>query len=138
VHCPRETMDRLTQRCKAVMTIRRVLVMSGIWVLAGHATAAPPLPAEDFVLGRAAIAEAVSAGAVEHAPAILGRAEDELRMANAAMASGRIQDARRFAQDAEVDAQLAAAVARARRAEQALANVEAEVRALREQASLAP
>ena len=46
------------------MTIRRVLVMSGIGVLAGHATAAPPLPAEDFVLGRAAIAEAVSAGAV--------------------------------------------------------------------------
>jgi hypothetical protein len=47
---------------------------------------------------------------------------------------GATGDARRFAQDAEVDAQLAASIARARRAEQALAQIDADVRALQEQA----
>ena len=118
------------------MNIRPMLAIAGI-ALAGCATSAPPRPpAEEFVLGRAAIADAVSAGAAEHAPVILGRADDELRRANAAMAAGNFQDARRFAQDAEVDAQLAAAVARAQRAQQALTEADAEVRALRDQAVL--
>jgi len=117
------------------MNIRPMLAIVAVSVLAGCATtAAPPPAAEEFVVGRAAIADAVSAGAAEHAPVILGRADDEFRRANAAMAAGRYRDARRFAQDAEVDAQLAASIARARRAEQALAQIDAEVRALQVQA----
>ena len=116
------------------MNIRPMLAIVAVSVLAGCATTAPPPAAEEFVVGRAAIADAVSAGAAEHAPVILGRADDEFRRANAAMAAGRYRDARRFAEDAEVDAQLAASIARARRAEQALAQIDADVRALQEQA----
>ena len=100
--------------------------------LAGCATTAPP-PTEDLVLGRAAIADAVSAGAPEYAPVILRRAQDELDQANHALAAGHHGDARRFAQDAEVDAKLAAATARARKSERALAEVETGIRALRDE-----
>jgi hypothetical protein len=106
------------------------LVASG-W-LAGCATTPPP--AADLALGRAAISEAVSAGAPQYAPADLRRAEDALDRANEALARGYYHDARRLAQDAEADAKLAAATARSRKAERALDEVQTSVEALREEA----
>ena len=100
--------------------------------LAGCATA-PPAPTEQFAVSRAAVADAVSAGGAEFAPAALQSAQDKLDRANAAMAAGSYRDARRYAEDAQVDAKLAAATARSRKAERALAEVEAGIRALREE-----
>ena len=93
----------------------------------------PPAPTEQFAVGRAAVADAVSAGGAEFAPVALRSAQDNLDRANAAMAAGHYRDARRFAEDAEVDAKLAAATARSRKAERALAEVESGIRALREE-----
>jgi hypothetical protein len=101
------------------------------WV-AGCATTPPPT--EDLALGRAAISEAVLAGAPQYAPADLRRAEDALDRAHEALARGYYHDARRLAQDAEADAKLAAAAARSRKAERALDEVETSVEALREEA----
>jgi hypothetical protein len=106
------------------------VVASG-W-LAGCATTKPPT--EELALGRAAITEAVSAGAPQFAPADLRRAQDALDLASQALAQGHHGDARRFAQDAEADARLAAATARSRKAERALDEVETSVEALREEA----
>jgi hypothetical protein len=106
------------------------VVASG-W-LAGCATTPPPT--EDLALGRAAVAEAVSAGAPQYAPDDLRRAEHALDRANEALARGYHHDARRFAQDAEADAKLAAATARSRKAERALDEVQTSVEALREEA----
>lgn len=106
------------------------VVASG-W-LAGCATTPPPN--EDLALGRAAISEAVSAGAPQYAPVDLRRAQDSLDRASRALAQGHHQDARRFAQDAEADAKLAAAAARSHKAERALDEVETSLEALREEA----
>ena len=106
------------------------VVVSG-WV-AGCATTPPPT--EDMALGRAAVSEAVSAGAQQYAPADLHRAEDALDRAHEALARGYYHDARRLAQEAEADAKLAAAAARSRKAERALDEVETSVEALREEA----
>jgi len=117
------------------MKIRIVLAVVGILAIGGCAatrTTSEPAPVADLALGRAAIADAVAAGATEYAPAILIRARDELDHASVAAAEGRHRDARRFAQDAEVDAQLAATTARARQAELALAEADAGARPLRE------
>ncbi len=102
------------------------------FTMAGCAST-PPAPTEQFALGRAAVADAVSAGAPELAPSALRSAQDNLDRANAALTAGKTVDARRFAEDAEADAKLAAATARSRKAERALAEVESGIRALREE-----
>ena len=101
--------------------------------LLGGCASTPPAPTEQFAVGRAAVADAVSAGGAEFAPGALRSAQDNLDRANAAMAAGRYREARRYAEDAEVDAKLAAATARSRKAERALAEVESGIRALREE-----
>jgi hypothetical protein len=99
--------------------------------LGGCATTPPPTA--ELVLGRAAISDAVSAGAPQYAPGTLRRAQDALDQANRALAEGHHDDARRFAQNAEADAKLAGAAARSRKAERALGEVESGVQALREE-----
>ena len=101
-------------------------------VSAGCATT-PPAPTEQFALAKAAITDAVSAGAPEYAAGTLRGAQDKLDLANASMASRNYDDARRYAEDAEVDARLAAATARSQKAQRAVAEVESGIRALREE-----
>jgi hypothetical protein len=101
-------------------------------VLASCATTSP-VPVEQFAVAKAAIADAVSAGAPEFAPGPLRSAQDDLDRANAAMNNRAYADARRFAEAAEVDARLAASTARSRKAQRAVAEVESGIRALREE-----
>ncbi|HTR59091.1 MAG TPA: DUF4398 domain-containing protein [Casimicrobiaceae bacterium] len=122
----------MTDSVASKRRLGRAATAVALAMLAGCATA-PPAPTEQFAVGRAAVADAVSAGGAEFAPVALQSAQDKLDRANAAMAAGNYRDARRYAEDAEVDAKLAAATARSRKAERALAEVEAGIRTLREE-----
>src|SRR5689334_19686297 len=101
-------------------------------VVAGPAAAAPP-PTDDLAVAHAAMSDAVSAGGAEFSPIALRNAQDKLDRASAALAAGDNRDARRLAREAEADARLAAATARASKAERAVAEVDAGIRALREE-----
>jgi hypothetical protein len=101
-------------------------------LLAGCATTSPP-PTEQFAVARAAVSDAVGAGAAEYAPGTLLSAQDKLDKATRAMNDRAYGDARRYAEAAEVDARLAASTARSRKAQRAVAEVESGIRALREE-----
>jgi hypothetical protein len=86
-----------------------------------------------MAVSRAAVNDAMSAGAAEFAPVALRAAQDKLDLANKAVAEREYRDARRYAEDAEADARLAATTARSRKAQRAVSEVESGIRALREE-----
>jgi hypothetical protein len=97
------------------------------------ACAGVPPPTEQVAVSRAAVADAVSAGGGEYAPAALRRAQEMLDRSNAAMVSHQYADARRYAEDAEVDARLAAVTARSEKARKAVSEIEMSIQALKEE-----
>ena len=105
--------------------------ISSLLLVAGCATVPPPN--EQVAVAKAAIANAVSAGATATAPAELQAAREKLDQANQAMIAKDHAHARVLAEQAEVDAQLAAAKARAVKAEQAAATTEDQNRVLKEE-----
>ena len=105
--------------------------ISSLLLVAGCATVPPPN--EQVAVAKAAIANAVSAGATATAPAELQAAREKLDQANQAMTAKDYAHARVLAEQAEVDAQLAAAKARAVKAEQAAATTEEQNRVLKEE-----
>jgi hypothetical protein len=97
----------------------------------------PPAPVEQLAVARAAVDDAMSAGGAQFAPIALRNARDKLDRANAAMAAHDYLGARYYAEAAESDARLAATSARSQKAERAAGEVDASIRALREEAARA-
>lgn len=105
---------------------------AGLSILIG-ACASTPAPTEQVAVATAAVANAVSAGGGEWAPAEMSSARDKLARANVAMVAKDNDRARELAEQAQVDAQLAGAKARAAKARKAADEVQDAGRALREE-----
>ena len=128
--------DNMSPETRPSKVIGRAGLRAGACVIAAlllGACASVPAPTEQVAVSRAAVADAVSAGSAEYAPASLRRAQEMLDRSNAAMVSHQYADARRFAEDAEVDARLAAMTARSEKARRAVSEVELSIQALKEE-----
>ena len=102
-----------------------------VLTLAGCASA--PVPTEQLAVTTAAVAQAVSAGGQELAPAEMSAARDKLMRAHLAVAAKDNEQALRLAQQAQVDAQLAGSKAEAMKARKAQAELQEAARVLREE-----
>jgi hypothetical protein len=100
-------------------------------VMAG--CAGVPAPTEQLAVSKASVANAVSAGGPEFAPAEMRSAQDKLDRANLAMASQDYEGARRLAEQAQVDAELAVVKARSVKAQKAAYALQEDSRVLREE-----
>jgi hypothetical protein len=107
------------------------LVASLVLTLA--ACASTPMPVEDLAVARAAVANAVSAGADEFAPSELNMSRDKLARADKAVADDEAEIARSLAQQALADAQVATAKARTAKAQRTATALQADSRALQEE-----
>lgn len=92
-----------------------------------------PVPTEQLAVSKAAVADAVNAGAPEHAPLEMKIARDKLDRANVALLANENDRARQLAEQAEVDAKLAEVRARSVKAQQAAAVSSESTRVLREE-----
>lgn len=99
-------------------------------VIAGCAGVAPTA---QFTVSEAAIADAVRAGAPEHAPLELKTARDKFSAANQALAANDNKRALLLAEQVEVDAKLAEMRARAVKAQMAAAASNEGTRVLRQE-----
>ena len=86
----------------------------------------------------AAVSDAITAGGPEYAAVDFRNAQRRLDRAHDALALGDYIAARQLAEEAEVDARLAATRARSAKAVRAAAEVQASIRALREELERAP
>jgi predicted S18 family serine protease len=100
---------------------------------AGCVTVATPAPSSQLAVARAAITDAQSADAARYDAADLRNAQRKLDRAHDEVAQGDYATARALAEEAEVDARLAATRARSDKATKAAAEVEASIRALRDE-----
>ena len=101
-------------------------------LLLGACATIPP-PTDQMAVSRAAVTDAVSAGAGEFAPSTLASAQDKLNKGVAAMDARDYETARRYAEEAEVDAKLAATIARSAKGQLAVRELESSIAALREE-----
>lgn len=97
------------------------------------ACASTPAPTEQMAVSTAALANAVSAGGPEWAPAEMATARDKLARANTALLAKDHDHARSLAEEAQVDAQLAGAKARSAKARKAADEVQEASRVLIEE-----
>ena len=86
-----------------------------------------------MAVAKAAMSDATGAGASQYAAADYRNAQRKLDRAQDALAAGDNEAARNLAEEAEADAKLAAARARSAKAERAAAEVQAGIRALRDE-----
>jgi hypothetical protein len=105
----------------------------GALAVVGCATVNGPPPTAELAVANAAISDAVGAGGPEYAGAEFRNAQRKFDRAQDAMALGDNVAARQLAEEAEVDARLAATRARSAKAVHAAAEVQASIRALREE-----
>ncbi|MDO8412855.1 MAG: DUF4398 domain-containing protein [Gallionellaceae bacterium] len=114
----------------------RMGLLTGVVLLSvSCASNKPPVPTEQMAVSRAAIAEAVSAGATEFAPVELGAAQDKLAAADKAVAAEDNGSAKWLAEQAQLDAQLAAKKARTAKAQKAAEALQESNQVLREEIS---
>jgi hypothetical protein len=92
-----------------------------------------PAPTEQVAVSKAAVANAVSAGAPEFAAPDLRTAQDKLERANLAMVAKDYESALWLAEQAQADAELAGAKARSAKAQKAVEAVQEDSRVLREE-----
>lgn len=97
------------------------------------ACASTPPPTEQVAVSTAAVANAVSAGATELAPAEMKSARDKLDRAKVAMVAKDYGSALVLAQEAQVDAGVAQAKAQSAKARKAAETVREDSRALSEE-----
>jgi hypothetical protein len=95
--------------------------------------ASTPPPTAQVAVSTAAVANAVSAGGPELAPAEMKIAQDKLDRANAAMLAKNYDSALALAQEAQVDAGLAQAKAQSVKSRKAAEAVREDSRALTEE-----
>jgi hypothetical protein len=101
-------------------------------LLLGACASTPP-PTSQMAVSNAALAQAVSAGAVEFAPLEMGLARDKMSRANLALAANDNDTALALAQQAQVDAQLAESKTGTAKARKSADAVQDGNRALREE-----
>jgi hypothetical protein len=89
-----------------------------------------PPPTDQMTSAKAAITDAISAGAPEFAPTEMKRAQSKLDDASAAMAAKEYVRARRLSEQAELDAKLASIKARTLKVQREVADHEQNIRAL--------
>lgn len=111
----------------------RAMVLAGCTTVFVAGCASIPAPTEQFAVSKAAVADAVNAGAPEHAPFEMKAARDKLDRANVALVANDNDRARQLAEQAEVDAKLAEVKARSIKAQQAAAVSSESTRVLREE-----
>jgi hypothetical protein len=97
------------------------------------ACASTPMPVEDLAVARAAVANAVSAGADEFAANELNQSRDKLARADKAVVQDEPDLARALAQQSLADAQVATAKARSAKAQRTALALQADSRALQEE-----
>ena len=97
------------------------------------------MPTEQLAVAEAAVEQAERAGAAEYAAAGLATAQDKLQRARSGAddRSLEAEEVARLAEQAEADAKLAAAQAQAGKMRAAVAETEANLRALEEEAARA-
>jgi uncharacterized small protein (DUF1192 family) len=110
---------------------RLAVALAAAFLLGACATV--PAPTEQMAVSKAAVTDAVTAGAGEFAPSTLAAAQDKLNKGMAAMNAHDYDAARRYAEEAEVDARLAALSARSAKARLAVRELETSIAALREE-----
>jgi uncharacterized protein DUF4398 len=120
---------------KSIAMYPWVRVLGGVGLAAAvmAGCAGVPAPTEQLAVSKAAVANAVDAGAPELAPVEMRTAQEKLDRANQAMAAKDYDRARSLAEQAQVDAQLAGAKARSVKAQKAALAVQDDSRALREE-----
>lgn len=111
----------------------RAMVLAGCAAVFVAGCASIPVPTEQFAVSKAAMADAVNAGAPEHAPFEMKTARDKLDRANVALVANDNDRARQLAEQAEVDAKLAEVKARSVKAQKAAAVSREGTRVLREE-----
>src|SRR6478736_1503096 len=95
---------------RASITRRRFrIAMPALFLLAGTAIAAPPIPTTNLQAAQQAIANAERVDAATHAGVELGEARGKLSAAQHAVEEKKMVDAQRFADEARAEAELAAA-----------------------------
>jgi hypothetical protein len=99
--------------------------------IAGRAST--PAPTEQMAVSTAALANPVSSGGPQWAPAELTTARDKLARANTALVAKDHDHARSLAEEAQADAQLAGAKARSAKARKAGDEVQEASRVLTEE-----
>jgi Domain of unknown function (DUF4398) len=119
--------------CFGMTFTRLQVLLAGALLFVGGCASSPPPPTDQLAVSKAAIDQAVSAGAPELAPAELSSARDKLDRANLAMAKKDYAEARVLAEQAQVDAQLAVTKARSSKAQKAAAALREDSRILREE-----
>jgi len=107
------------------------IVAGALILLAGCAS--NPAPTEQIAESTAAVANAISAGGAELAPADMRTAQEKLQRANFAMNAKEYDRAQLLAEEAQVDAQLAGTKARSIKAQKAADEVQEASRVLREE-----
>lgn len=117
----------------------RIAGAASIAMLAvGCATVSAPMPTEQLAVAGAAVADAVSADASQYDGPDLRNAQRKLARAHDELAQGDYGIAHDLAEEAEADARLAATKARATKAARADAEVQATIRALRDEIARTP
>jgi hypothetical protein len=99
--------------------------------LAGCASVPPPT--EQIAVSKSAIANAASAGGVEHAPTEMRNAQEKMDRASRAMAKEDYALARSLAEEAQADARLAEKKAESAKAQKAAVVMQEDIRVLREE-----
>lgn len=123
----------IRKSCFGMTFTRLQVLLAGALIFLGGCASPPPAPTDQLAVSKAAIAQAVSAGAPEFAPAELSSARDKLDRANLAMAAKDYAQARILAEQAEVDAQLAVTKTRSSKAQKAAAALQESSRVLQEE-----
>ena len=102
--------------------------------LLGGCASAPPAT-DTLAVARRSIERAEQAGAAQAAPAELHQARDKLKAAEKASTDREAKAALRLAQQADVDGRLAEVTASANRSREAAEQLEASLKALREESA---
>jgi hypothetical protein len=108
--------------------VRAVGIATAMTILVGCASAPPT---EKAAVARAAVDDAVAAGATELAPLELKTAQDKVEKMTVAMKAEHFDEARYLAEQAQADAKLAETKARAAKADKAARELEQGITILR-------
>ncbi len=113
--------------------LRTASLLAAAALVVGGCASKGVAPVSQLATSRAAVTEAETAGAREHAPMDLLSAREKLNKAEAATRDEEYDLARRYAEQAEADARLAEARARTAKSQRAVAEVQDSIKTLREE-----
>jgi outer membrane PBP1 activator LpoA protein len=129
-------MEKIMQNLKPLKNHAVYSAILAAILLAGCATSHEPTA--ELAVSRAAVADAIAAGANQVAPLDLASARDKIMAAERAIDEKNYDTARTLAMQAETDAKLAESKANAAKAERTADIVQNDIRALREELARQP